>query len=147
VLDHLRSQRLELPQDVRERVHLVSLPLEDYEDNAAMVNAIQRRADIIVQKSLAEAFGLSVTEAMWKGKAVIASKIGGIEDQIVDGQSGILVEDPSDPRAVGAAIQSLLANPYRRHKCGTAAKAHVVKQQLLTPGHVARYLELAERLV
>jgi trehalose synthase len=145
-LEQLRRQRLDLSQDVRERVHLVSLPLDDYEDNAAMVNAIQRRADIIVQKGLAEALGMSVTEAMWKEKPVIASKIGGIKDQIVDGESGVLI-DPGDLRGVGAAMHSLLLNPHRRHKFGVAAKARVVQQQLLTPGHVARYLELAERLV
>ena len=55
-----------LPDDIRERVHLISLPMDDLEENAAMVNALQRRADIVVQKSLAEGFGLTVAEAMWK---------------------------------------------------------------------------------
>ena len=60
----------------------------DLDENAVMVNAIQRRADVVVQKSIAEGFGLTVAEAMWKGTPVVASRIGGIQDQIVDGESG-----------------------------------------------------------
>ena len=56
-----------LPAEVRRRVHLVSLPMDDLDENAAMVNALQRRAAVVVQKSLAEGFGLTVAEAMWKG--------------------------------------------------------------------------------
>jgi trehalose synthase len=61
--------------------------MEDLEENAAMVNAIQRRADVIVQKSLAEGFGLTVAEAMWKARPVLASRVGGIQDQIRHGTS------------------------------------------------------------
>ena len=57
------------PTTIRGRVHLVSLPMDDLDENAAMVNAIQRRGDVIVQKSLAEGFGLTVAEAMWKAQA------------------------------------------------------------------------------
>ena len=80
------------------RVHLVSLPMDDLDENAAMVNALQRRADIVVQKSLAEGFGLTVAEAMWKRRPVIGTRVGGIQDQIVDGVSGLLVDDPRDLR-------------------------------------------------
>lgn len=66
-------------------MHLASLPMDDVEENAAMVNAIQRRADVVLQKSLAEGFGLTVAEAMWKSRPVVAGRIGGIQDQIVDG--------------------------------------------------------------
>src|SRR5207247_8089449 len=68
-------------------------------------NALQRHADVVVQKSLAEGFGLTVTEAMWKGRAVVAGRVGGIRDQIEDGVSGILV-DPRDLTAFGNAIGS-----------------------------------------
>ena len=74
--------------ELRARVHLASLPMDDLEENAAIVNAIQRRADVVLQKSLAEGFGLTVAEAMWKSRPVVASRIGGIQDQIVDGESG-----------------------------------------------------------
>ena len=58
--------------------------MDDIEENAVMVNAIQRHAAIVVQKSLHEGFGLTVTEAMWKGRPIVASAVGGIQDQIVD---------------------------------------------------------------
>ena len=85
-----------------ERVHLACLPMTDIEENAAIVNAIQRRATVVVQKSLAEGFGLTVAEAMWKARPVVASRVGGIQDQIVDGESGILIDDPRDLGQFGA---------------------------------------------
>ena len=69
----------------RRRVHVASLPTVDVEENAAIVNALQHHAAVVVQKSLAEGFGLTVAEAMWKQRPVVASRIGGIRDQIVDG--------------------------------------------------------------
>jgi trehalose synthase len=82
VLDGVRAHRRALPAEVRPRVHLAMLPLADPEENAAIVNALQRSATVVVQKSLAEGFGLTVAEAMWKGRPVVASAIGGIQDQI-----------------------------------------------------------------
>lgn len=146
VLTEVRARRDRLPAAVRERVHLVSLPMEDREENAAMVNAIQRRADVILQKSLAEGFGLSVAEAMWKERPVIAAKIGGMKDQIIDGESGVLIDDPRNLAAFGNAITALLGDPDRRRKLGAAAKERV-QQRYLTPSHVARYLELIEKVV
>ena len=72
VLDEVRAALGRMPDAIRGRVHLVSLPMDDIDENAAMVNALQRRADIIVQKSIAEGFGLTVAEAMWKQKPVVA---------------------------------------------------------------------------
>ena len=66
------------------------------QENAAIVNALQRRADVVVQKSIAEGFGLTVAEGMWKARPLVASRIGGIQDQIVDGESGVLLDDPLD---------------------------------------------------
>ena len=64
--------------------------MDDVDENASIVNALQRQASVVVQKSLAEGFGLTVAEAMWKERAVVASRVGGIQDQIVDGVSGFL---------------------------------------------------------
>ena len=94
VLDEVRAALGRMPDAIRGRVHLVSLPMDDIDENAAMVNALQRRADVIVQKSIAEGFGLTVAEAMWKQKPVVAGRVGGIQDQIVDGESGVLVRSP-----------------------------------------------------
>lgn len=111
-----------------------------------MVNAIQRRSDVIVQKSLAEGFGLTVAEAMWKAKPVVASRIGGIQDQIVDDESGVLVDDPADLAEAGRAIDSLLADPVRAEAIGAAARERV-REQFLGTRHLVQYMQLIERML
>jgi trehalose synthase len=114
-----------LPRAARSRVHLVSLPMDDAEENAAMVNAIQRHATILVQKSLREGFGLTVTEAMWKGRPVVASAVGGIRDQIVDGVHGLLLESPTDRRAFGRTLERLAQDRHLLQRLGRNARRRV----------------------
>ena len=102
---------------MRRRVHLALLPMDDAEENAVIVNALQRRADVVAQKSLAEGFGLTVAEAMWKGRPVVATRVGGIQDQIEDGRTGYLVE-PRDLRAFGEQVSALLLDPHARRAHG-----------------------------
>jgi trehalose synthase len=135
-----------LPQDIRRRVHLASLPLQDIEENAAIVNALQRHSDVVVQKSLAEGFGLTVAEAMWKQRPVVASRIGGIQDQIVDGESGILIAHPRDLAEFSSAVTGLLSDPERARRIGQAAHLRV-RDHFLGPHHLARYFELIQHLV
>ncbi|MDX6540241.1 MAG: trehalose synthase [Gaiellales bacterium] len=137
--------RAGLAAAVRDRVHLVSLPMDDPEENAAIVNAIQRRADVVAQKSLAEGFGLTVAEARWKGRPVIASRVGGIQDQIVDGESGVLV-DPTDLDAFGRAAAELLADTERAERLGAAARERV-RDRFLGPRTLGQYLDLSRRLL
>ncbi len=118
------AHRRVLPTAIRRRVHLAGLPMADLDENGVMVNAIQRRADVVVQKSLAEAFGLTVAEAMWKRRPVVGSRIGGIAEQIVDGESGLLV-DPRDRRALARAVLDLLGDPERAARLGAAAHDRV----------------------
>ena len=146
VLADVRGRRESLPADVRARIHLATLPMDDVEENAAMVNAIQRRSDVVVQKSLAEGFGLTVAEAMWKARPVVAGRVGGIQDQIVDCVSGVLVDDPADLAAVGRAIDRLLREPERAREIGTAAKQRVIDQFLGTR-HLLQYLGLLTGLL
>ncbi|MEI2701757.1 MAG: glycosyltransferase [Baekduia sp.] len=133
-----------LPEEVRERIHLITLPMDDPEENAAIVNAIQRASAVIVQKSLAEGFGLTVTEGMWKARPVVASRIGGIQDQIVDGVSGILV-DPYDLPGFGAEVTRLVNDPDRAREIGEAAYERV-REHFLGSRHLAQYLDLFRRL-
>jgi len=134
-----------LPGDVRRRVHLASLPMEDGEENAAIVNAVQRSASVIMQKSIAEGFGLTVAEAMWKRRPVVASRIGGIRDQIEHGRSGMLISDPRDLREAGDAVVGLLADPERAARMGAEASVRV-QQHFLAPQHLGRYFEVIQRL-
>ena len=122
----------QLPSWQRSRVHLAMLPMSDVEENAAIVNALQRHASIIVQKSLQEGFGLTVTEAMWKGRPVIASKVGGIQDQIEDGVHGLLLEDPTDLHAFADAIDRLITDPELSRSVGEKAKERVRDHYLET---------------
>jgi trehalose synthase len=120
-----------LPHRARARIHLVSLPMDDPVENALMVNAIQRHAAIVVQKSLAEGFGLTVTEAMWKARPVVASGVGGIRDQIDDGVHGHLLDDPADLDKVAAVLTSLLDAPRAvTDRLGQRARARVAAEFL-----------------
>ncbi len=130
VFDEVEAEWRNLPHVVRDRVHLASLPMHDIEENAAIVNALQRHATVIVQKSLREGFGLTVTEAMWKAKPVIGSAVGGIQDQIVHGQSGLLLDDPHDEKRFAELLHQVLSDPDRARALGDAAKERVRENYL-----------------
>ena len=134
-----------LPEEARRRVHLATLPMDDPEENAIIVNALQRHARVIVQKSLAEGFGLTVAEAMWKGRPVVATKIGGIQEQIVDGDGGVLLEEPADLAAYGAAVADLLADPPRAERVGRRARERV-RDRFLSPRSLLDYLDVIRRI-
>ena len=135
----------ELPRAVRRRVHLALLPMDDAEENAIIVNALQRRADVVAQKSLAEGFGLTVAEAMWKGRPVVATTVGGIQDQIEDGRTGYLVE-PRDLGRFGERVSTLLGDPHSAERMGEAARLRV-RDLFLGPRHLGQYVDLLQRVL
>jgi trehalose synthase len=122
--DHLIQCWRSRSPSVRRRVHLASLPMEDATQNAVMVNALQHQADVVAQKSLAEGFGLTVAEAMWKRRPIAASRVGGIQDQVVDGTSGVLVE-PLDLASFGAAVTRFLTDGGFAERMAGAAHRRV----------------------
>jgi len=115
-------------------IHILLLP----PDAHVTINALQRASDIILQKSLKEGFGLTVTEAMWKGKPVIGGNTGGIRLQIVNHHTGFLVDTPE-----GAAlrIQDLLQNPDKMEEIGKNAKEYV-RENFLNTRHLREILSL-----
>ncbi|MDQ3753086.1 MAG: glycosyltransferase [Actinomycetota bacterium] len=135
-----------IPEDYRDRVHLACLPMDDGDENAAIVNALQRRANVVVQKSLAEGFGLTVAEAMWKARPMVASRIGGIQDQIVDGVTGLLVDDPHDLEEYGNAVRRLLEDAELSERLGAEAQKHV-RKEFLGPRSLMQYSGLIEKLI
>src|SRR5207237_9989532 len=135
-----------LPAATRSLVHLIGLPMEDADENAVIVNALQRRADVVVQKSLAEGFGLTVSEAMWKARPVVASRVGGIEDQVEHERSGILIDDPQDLKGFGSAIVGLLQDPKAAEALGTEARQLIIRK-FLAPRHLMEQAELITSLV
>ncbi|HMI80529.1 MAG TPA: glycosyltransferase, partial [Solirubrobacterales bacterium] len=135
-----------LDAEDRRRCHLVSLPMHDSDENGAMVNAIQRRADVVLQKSLAEGFGLTVAEAMWKARPVVASRVGGIQDQVLDGRTGFLIDDPRDLAACARAIERVLADPELAREMGEAARQRVIDNYLAIH-RLREYVDLIASLI
>jgi len=146
VLADARNAWGDLAPDVRRRVHLAELPMDDGDENAVIVYALQRHANVVVQKSLAEGFGLTVAEAMWKARPVVASRIGGIQDQIVDGETGVLLNDAHDLRAYGAAVDGLLQDGERAQRMGHEAQERI-RAEFLGPRHLIQYFELLSKLL
>jgi trehalose synthase len=107
-------------------------------EDTAFVNALQRRAAIVLQKSLREGFGLTVTEAMWKGTPVIGGKVGGIPYQIDDGVNGFLV---SSVEETADRIVRLLKDERMRREMGRKAREKV-RQHFLITRYLEQYLDL-----
>jgi len=145
VLAECRARRLELGPEAQRRIHLCSLPMDDVDENAYLVNALQRDAAVVVQKSLVEGFGLTVAEPMWKGRPVIASRVGGIQDQIVDGSSGLLLDDPTDLDAFAATLGTVLRDDALAARLGAAAHERV-RTHYLGDRHLMQYVDLFEQV-
>jgi trehalose synthase len=126
---------------MQQRVHLAAIPMDDPDENSVIVNALQRHAAVVVQKSLVEGFGLTVAEAMWKSRPMVASRIGGIQDQITDGEDGLLLNDPYDLDAFGQLLRRLLDDAELRERLGGAAYQTVL-DQFLGDRHLQQYAEL-----
>ncbi len=115
-------------------IHVLLLPpFSDLE-----INALVRGSTIVFQKSIKEGFGLTVSEALWKGKPVIGGAVGGIKLQIINGVTGFLVHSPEG--AANRAVE-LLLNPDMRRKLGENGRRHV-KENFLITRHVKDYLLL-----
>lgn len=106
--------------------------------DSLLVNALQRRAAVVVQKSLREGFGLTVSEAMWKGTPVVGGNVGGIRHQIQDGVNGFLVSDVPE---TAARVVQLLKDEALRERLGAAAR-ETVRQKFLLSRVLEQYLDL-----
>ena len=142
VLADCLAQWENLPHKVRSTVRIVGLPMNDVEVNGLMVNAIQRRATVVVQKSLEEGFGLTVSEAMWKARPVVASAVGGIVDQVVPG-TGVLLRDPSDLNTFGSVLADLLVNPEQMADMGRRARDRI-RSNFLSDRHLLDFARLID---
>lgn len=126
-------------EEVREKakndpdIHILLLPQNDIE-----INALQRASDVIVQKSIKEGFGLTVAEALWKGKPVVASNVGGIPLQIKHKYSGLLCHSIE---GASFAIKQLLSSPAYAKKLGENGREHI-KNNFLITRHLREYMLL-----
>lgn len=125
---------IEIFEEVKEKANDLidngDVILLTYESNI-LVNALQRRSAVIIQKSLREGFGLTVTEALWKGTPVVASNVGGIPLQIQNGKNGFLL-DPADFQGFADKIISILENPDHAKKIGENGREKVRDNFLMT---------------
>ncbi len=119
--------------------------IADDPESGAIVNALQRQAAVVVQKSLREGFGLTVTEAMWKKRAVLASAVGGIQDQITNNVNGLLLEDAKDLESFASLLGRLLADAGLRQRLGEQAHERV-RTEYVPLRHLTQYAELLERI-
>lgn len=118
---------------IDEDIHILLLPHSDIE-----VNALQRASDVIIQKSLREGFGLTVAEALWKGKPVVASNVGGIPLQIKHKYSGLLCHSIE---GASFSIKQLLSSPAYAQKLGENGREHI-KNNFLITRHLRDYMLL-----
>ncbi|MFQ5794151.1 MAG: glycosyltransferase [Candidatus Bipolaricaulia bacterium] len=131
---------VEVLADVREAagddpdIHILDLP----PDSHIEINALQRGADVVIQKSTKEGFGLTVTEGLWKGKPVVGGAVGGIKLQIIDGKTGYLVRSVAE---TAEKVLVLLRDPEWAKQLGEAGREHVRERFLITR-HLKDYLQL-----
>jgi trehalose synthase len=134
-----------LPPNIADRVHLVCTRTDRQTENNLLVNSLQRRASVVVQKSLQEGFGLTVTEAMWKARPVVATRRGGIVAQVIHGRTGLLLEDPYDLNTFSNYVARLIHHPQDARALGDAARKHV-EEHFLTPREVVEHVKVYELL-
>ncbi|MFN7105441.1 MAG: glycosyltransferase, partial [Pyrobaculum sp.] len=113
-------------------IHLLMLPPDSHME----VNAFQRAADVVIQKSIREGFGLTVSEALWKKKPVVGGKAGGIKIQVIHGVTGFLA---TSPRTAAHYLTLLLREEKLRNEMGAAGREHV-RRNFLIIQHIRRYL-------
>jgi trehalose synthase len=114
-------------------------------NNDILVNSIQRFSDVIIQKSTKEGFCLAVTEALWKGRPVVASNVGGIPGQIEDGKNGFLLE-PKDTQGFADRIVHLLKNPEEAEHLGHNA-TETVREKFLITRLLSDYLDMLNSIM
>ena len=114
-------------------------------NSQVLVNALQRSSAVLVQNSIKEGFCLCVTEALWKGKPVVATKVGGIPHQLKEAENGFLV-DPRDREAFAHRIVTLLKNPDMAEEMGTRGK-EIVRDNFLITRLIINYLDLLNELL
>ena len=147
VLQELTAAYVALPAALQADIALISLPMAVRRENELIVNALQRCASVVMQNSLQEGFGLTVTEAMWKRAPVLGSRACGIRQQIRDGVDGRLIQHPEDPEEIAARLDALLEDVAGRIQLGQNAQRRV-NDEFLVFTQVRNWLAtLADRVL
>jgi trehalose synthase len=125
VLDDLIARYSRLDASLQRDIALLVLPMESRKENALMVNALQRCSSVVVQNSIQEGFGLTATEAMWKGVPVVGSRAHGLRQQIRSGIDGTLIQDPTDPTEIAERLSDILMTKTKRNRMAQSAQQRV----------------------
>jgi len=142
VLEDLIQRYRSLDPFVQRDIALITLPMHSREENALMANAIQRTSSIVVQNSIREGFGLTVTEAMWKGIPVLSNRFAvGPRQQIRHGLDGCLIDDPTNPAELASTMDAMLSDPKQRDAWGRSARRRA-HQEFLIFTQLERWLRL-----
>ena len=135
-----------LPPHLQADIAMISLPMSSKKNNALIVNALQLCSDVVVQNSIQEGFGLTVTEPMWKRATMMGSNAAGIRQQIRPDLDGLLVSNAEDPQEIAEVLDRLLSDPTKRTVFGRSARQRV-HDNFLVFAQVKSWLELLTNTV
>ena len=144
VLEEIKEYYRGLRPQEQCQIFLLLMPMKSRQENELITNALQRTAEIIVQNSIREGFGLTVTEALWKEVPVLSTNVGGIRLQIKDNHTGVVVKDPLNAKEVGQKLLYLLTHKRERMAMARRGWLHTIENYLM-PVLVKHYLEIIER--
>lgn len=144
VLEEIKRFYKTLTPREQRQIFIFLLPMTNKRENALIVNALQRSAEVIVQNSIREGFGLTVTEALWKEVPVIATNVGGIRLQVQDNSTGLIVNDPHNARELGERLLYLLTHKRERMRLARRGWLHA-EEHYLMPALIKRYLDIFEK--
>jgi trehalose synthase len=131
VLNGISEIYMKLDAEIQRHVVVLILPMSSRKYNGLIVNALQRIATIVVQNSIKEGFGLTVTEALWKSKTVLGTNACGIRQQIRDGIDGKLIKNPEDPAEIAAMLAFILNSPKERDVWSHSGQKKVIENFLI----------------
>ncbi len=147
VIEELRAAYVDLDDEMKHDIVMIALPMENRSNNALMVNALQRSSTVVVQNSLREGFGLTITEAMWKRIPVLSNtRAVGPRQQIEHACDGWLVDDPEDPSQIAEALDYLLNDRAERAALARTAQRRAHNQFMIF-SQLRSWFDLLEDLV
>ncbi len=146
VMAELTDTYTALPDDLQKDIVILALPMQSRKENALMVNVLQRVSLVVVQNSLQEGFGLTVTEAMWKRKPIFASHATGIRQQIDHGEDGCINPRPEDECEIARQLEMLIQSDQDRDRLGANAQRKVYEKFLVFT-QIANWIETMQDVV
>lgn len=144
VIEEIKRFYQRLDPKEQQQIYIFQMPMTSRKENALITNALQRTAEVIVQNSIREGFGLTVTEALWKEVPVLATGVGGIRLQVKDNETGVTIKDPLNEQEVCNKLLYLLTHKRERMSMARRGWLHTIENYLM-PVLLRRYLDIFEQ--